>query len=416
VNTAHLIDPTAAHKFIKLIHERAAAAIAGMGDPRRPVLHLCSAAPDDTRFFHLAYNIGDIQHMAADALNDSEAGKNVFIEPRLVRPGLSHERGRLEATLAVFASVADGDVDTGKPFTAPVPASAIVQTSQTNEHSWYFLKRAIGAADAQELGKLMRQSAGGDHCSGNCVQPFRVAGCANYPDRKKAARGRIAVATSIKCITDKAYTADELRAHFSAAVPVLPTKQTPEPAVDCHSPAYSRAMAKAVLAAEPGADRSAAFMSAANHAVRGDLTADEFEALARQYPDGCAQKYIGDGRLKQEVARCYTKIVPGYATAYANEAQRRFMWHRNVIADSELGAGALRFAYLIAREPGNDRHVNISLQRAATELGIAKSTAQRGRDQLIKRRWLRLHAGAYALTRPYAGAYHCANENESENE
>src|SRR5262249_7150475 len=116
VNASDLIDPTAVHKFVALVHARAAAAIAGMGDPRRPVLHLCSAAPDDARFFHSAYNIGDVEHMAADALIDTAAGRNVFVEPRLCRPGLPHERGRLEATLAVFASVADGDADTGKPF------------------------------------------------------------------------------------------------------------------------------------------------------------------------------------------------------------------------------------------------------------------------------------------------------------
>jgi hypothetical protein len=186
VSTAHLIDPDAVIKFVGLIHERAAAAIAGMGDPRHPVLHLCSAAPDDSRFSTSAYNIGDVEHMAVDALTDSRAGKNVFIEPRLIRPGKpSYERGRLEATLAVFASVADGDVDTGRPFTATIPPSAIVQTSQTNEHSWYFLSRAIGADDAPELGKLMRQSAGGDHCSGNPVQPFRCAGCANYPGGRR---------------------------------------------------------------------------------------------------------------------------------------------------------------------------------------------------------------------------------------
>jgi hypothetical protein len=398
VNASDLIDPAAVHKFIALVHERAAAAIAGMGDLRRPVLHLCSAAADDTRFFHSAYNIGDIEHMAANALIDSEAGKNVFIEPRLVRPGRPVERGGLNATLAVFASVADSDSDTGKPFAATIPPSVVVETSPpANQHSWYFLTRAIGADDAQQLGKLMR-NAGGDHCSGNPVQPFRCCGTPNFPNRKKIERGRTVVPTRLLSITDRTYTADELRVHFSVAVPAPPTKQTPEPVMAVHSRAYSRGMAKAVLAAEPGADRSAQFMSAANHAVRGGLTADEFEALARQHLPGCAGKYAD--RLRQEIDRCYAKIMPGYATAYASEAQRRFMWHRYVIADPELGAGALRFAYLIAHEGGNDRHVSISLQKAASELSVTKSTAQRGRDQLVARKWLICIApSCYALGR-----------------
>ena len=400
MNTSDLIDPAAVHKFIALVHERAAAAIAGVNNARPAVLHLCSAAPDDARSFHSAYNIGDIEHMAADALIDSEAGKNVFVEPRLVRPDRpSERRGDLTSTLAVFASVADGDHDTKKPFTAPVPPSAIVQTSKTNEHSWYFFKRAIGYNDAQELGRLIRKSGcGGDACSGNCVQPFRVAGTVNYPNQKKVARGRVVVATSIKSITDVTYTADELRAHFSAAVPAPPTERTTERAAAVHSRAYSRGMAKAMLAAEPGGDRSAQFMAAANHAIRGGLTADEFEALARAHLSGCAGKYAD--RLRQEIDRCYTKIIPGYAPAYATEAQRRFMWHRHVIADPELGAGALRFAYLIVCESGNDRHVSISLAQAATELNVAKSTVQRGRDQLLARKWLiRVTPGGYALGR-----------------
>lgn len=388
MSNADLVNPAAVRQFITLIHERAAAAIAGVTNARPSVLHLCSAAPSDTRFYTSAFNTGDTEHMTEAALIDAAAGKNVFVEGRLVRPGRPTERGGLNATLAVFASVADSDSDTDKPFTACVPASAIVETSPpANQHNWYFLKRAIGADEAKELGALMRQN-GGDHCSGNPVQPYRCCGTPNFPNKKKIERGRTVVPTRLLSVTDRTYTADELRAHFSAAIPTAPTKQMAKPAAAVHSRAYSRGMAKAVLAAEPGADRSAQFMSAANHAVRGGLTANEFEALARQYPNGCARKYIGDGRLKQEVARCYSKVIPGYGMPYANEAQRRFMWHLKVTADLELSASALRFAALIVHNNSDDRHVRISLQEAADELGATKSTVQYGRDQLIARKWL----------------------------
>jgi hypothetical protein len=313
-NDMVLINPIAVHKFITLVHERAAAAIAGVGNARPAVLQLCSAAPDDSRFFHSAYNIGDVEHMAVDALVDSEVGKNVFIEPRLVRPGRPAERrGDLLTTLAVFASVADGDCDKNQPFTAPIPASAVVQTSERNEHSWFFLSRAVGYDDAQELGRLMRQSAGGDGCSGNCVQPFRVAGTINYPNRKKVARGRTPVATSIKYITNRIYSITELRAYFSTHHEQghhfhgdqLHHGHDGHGAVAAQSPRYSRGMAKAILAAEPGTDRSARFMAAAIHAVNGGLTADQFEALALQYPNGCARKY--HDRLRLEIDRCYAK-------------------------------------------------------------------------------------------------------------
>jgi hypothetical protein len=306
----HLIDRDSVYKFVSLIHERARAAIAGMGDPRRPVLHLCSAAPDDARFFHSAYNIGDIGHMADDALIDSEAGRNVYIEPRLIRPGMPHERGRLEATLAVFACVADSDADTGKVFTAPVPASVVIETSPpANAHSWYFLRRAIGADDAQELGRLMRQSSGGDSCSGNPVQPFRCAGTVGYPNRKKSERGRVVVPTRIQRLTGITYTIDELRAAFQPGVSE-PESPHVMPAVAVHCRSYSRSMAKMILAAAPGLDRSAQFMSAANHAARAGMTADEFEILARRFRDGCAGKYFESGdRLHVEIDRCFSKIA-----------------------------------------------------------------------------------------------------------
>ena len=75
-----------------------------------------------------------------------------------------------------------------------------------------------------------------------------------------------------------------------------------------HSRAYSRGMAKAILAAEPGIDRSARFMAAAMHAVNGGLTADQFQELALRYPDGCAGKY--HDRLRLEIDRCYAKAKP----------------------------------------------------------------------------------------------------------
>jgi hypothetical protein len=128
-------------------------------------------APNDTRFYHAPYNIGDVERMVTDALIEAEAGKNVFIEPRLVRPGRPIERGGLYDTQAVFASVGDSDADTNKRFSPRTPASVVIETSPGNEHSWYFLGPAIGVTDAVELGKMMRRSCG-DHCTGNPVQPL----------------------------------------------------------------------------------------------------------------------------------------------------------------------------------------------------------------------------------------------------
>jgi hypothetical protein len=305
-----LINRNEIYKFCELVHTRAAAAIAGMGDPRQPVMHLCSASPNDTRFFTATYRVGDFARMADDCISDNAAGRNCFVEGRLCRAGLPHERGRLEATLAIFGLCADSDRDAGKQFTAPIPASAVVETSPGtgNSHHWYFLRRAIGWGDGQEFRKLVGRSAGGDACSFVVTQPYRCAGTINWPSKTKAARGRVPVPTKIKCVTGITYTIDELRAAFQPSVVNTPDAM---PAVAFHSRGYSRSMVKMLLAAAPGLDRSAAFMSAANHAARAGMTADEFEILARRCSSGCAGKYIFEGgdRLTQEIARCYSKIA-----------------------------------------------------------------------------------------------------------
>jgi hypothetical protein len=307
-----LVDPTAVHKFVSLVHRRAAAAIDGMNPPPC-LLHLCSAAPNEERFYTSAFNIGDVEHMTEAALIDTHAGRNVFIEPRLIRPGRPNERGKLNATLAVFAVVADSDSDTGKPFVPSVPASVTVETSPPeNAHHWYFLKRAIGASDAQELGRMMREHDGGDHCSGVPTQPFRCVGTANYPDSKKIERGRVPVTTRIRDISRRLYMADELKEIFAKPRP-SPRRNLADGIAA--SAGYSRMKVQAILSAGPGDDRSAQFFSAVNHAVIAGVTPDQFERLCREYPYGCAWKYLEHrDRLREEIERAYNKI--------ANERQR----------------------------------------------------------------------------------------------
>src|SRR5215472_5597284 len=100
-----LIDANEARRFLELLHARAAAALC---DVRRPgVLHLVSMTPDDRGVSVSSFNIGDVDHMLDAALVHAEAGRNVYVETRTVRPGRPNERGKLEATIAVFALVID---------------------------------------------------------------------------------------------------------------------------------------------------------------------------------------------------------------------------------------------------------------------------------------------------------------------
>ena len=209
-----LLDEPTVRKFLELLHARAAAALC---DVRRPgVLHLVSMAPDDRGMSVSPFNIGDVDHMLETALIDAKAGRNVYVETRTVRPGRPNERGKLEATIAVFAFVIDCDADLGRGgHVNGDTASAIIETSPGNSHQWLFLEHAIGAAEAQALGIMIRKATSADHCTGVITQPYRVAGTVNYPDSKKIARGRITVPTRLVSVTNKTWTADVLIAAFT---------------------------------------------------------------------------------------------------------------------------------------------------------------------------------------------------------
>ena len=107
-----LNDAATVRNFFELLHTRAAAALRGVR--RHGVLRLVSMAPDDRGMSVSPFNIGDVDHMLETALIDAKAGRNVYVETRTVRPGRPNERGKLEATIAVFALVIDCDADKGR--------------------------------------------------------------------------------------------------------------------------------------------------------------------------------------------------------------------------------------------------------------------------------------------------------------
>jgi hypothetical protein len=190
-----LIDEPTVRAFLTLLHQRAAGALSHM---RRPgVLHLISIAADDPRGMTVSpFNIGDIDHMVAAALIDAKGGRNVFVEIRSVRPGLPHERKKIEATLGVFAMVIDRTGSDGDDND-----TAIVETGPDNFQEWLFLDRALDAADAKALGIAV-------------MRAYRVPGTPSYPDANERARDGVAVPTKLVRASNKLWTRDEVAAAF----------------------------------------------------------------------------------------------------------------------------------------------------------------------------------------------------------
>ena len=57
--------------------------------------------------------VGDVDAMAQAAIRSAKAGRNVYVEGRTITPGLPPgERGKIGATVGVFALVVDRDADT----------------------------------------------------------------------------------------------------------------------------------------------------------------------------------------------------------------------------------------------------------------------------------------------------------------
>jgi hypothetical protein len=280
-----LIDPKTIRKFLTLLHSRAAAALS---HERRPgVMQLVSVSPDDSGISTSAFAVGDVDSMLTAAITDARAGRNVYVETRTVRPGRPHERGRgkLESTIATFAFVIDHDADTGKAGHVNGDTT-VVETSPGNNHEWLFLFRALSAGDAKPLGDRIRKGSGADHGSGTITQPFRIPGTPNYPNAKKVARGRVTVPTKLIRVSDRLWTLAEIEAAFSidetqAAKTRPPRKAAGRLRTTPHS--VKRRLSRKV---NPETDRSAAFQSVVNAAVRAGMAPDDLETEMRKHPDG----------------------------------------------------------------------------------------------------------------------------------
>jgi hypothetical protein len=139
-----------------------------------------------------------VDRLVHDAVTDSAAGLNVYIEGRIVRSGLrGKKRGGLEDTVCVFALVVDSDADKSMAWT-PSAANCptmVVETSPGNQQYWFFFKEALHPTRARRLGEGLRAATSCDSDTGTVTQPYRVSGTVNYPNKAKIDRGRIVAPT-----------------------------------------------------------------------------------------------------------------------------------------------------------------------------------------------------------------------------
>jgi predicted transcriptional regulator len=300
------IHTSTVREFLQIISDQAKAATAGLERPG--VLQMSRLHPASEQLVPSRFLIGDVEHMVAAAISDSEAGHNVYIEGRTVREDLrGSARGTLEDTRAVFAITVDSDADKGMGWSPTVPVSMTVETSPGNYQYWFFLREAVTPQVGKALGERIRAATRTDHDTGNVVQPYRVAGTVNYPNAAKIRRGRVTVPTQL--IEFDPEQLPELEQVFPL----------PEASSEAGGAAQGNGYGDGDIAGIPADtlavirdgprqsdDRSHVFWNVIVALKRARWSIDGIAGLLEQYPDGIAKKYRG--RLRQEVERVYRKI------------------------------------------------------------------------------------------------------------
>jgi hypothetical protein len=202
IQVSDFVDHQHVRDFLTIINEQAARVTAGMTEPG--FMTLVRICPNTGNTLPQRFMIGDVDAMTLVAVRDAEAGFNVYVEVRTVRPGLrGRERGSIKDTYAVFALVRDNDTyDAKKTGTTGFDASLVVASSAKASHDWVFLPPGLSVEEVYAIGRGMKARCGGDANTGVITQPYRVAGTPNYPSAKK--RGRA---------TGRAHTRRALRRH-----------------------------------------------------------------------------------------------------------------------------------------------------------------------------------------------------------
>ena len=127
-------------EFLTILVSQAKAALTDVEKPG--YLQMSRLHPVDERLVPTRYRLDDLEGMIRTAVNDSNAGHNVYIEGRTVRETLRGTgRGTEEDTSAVFALVVDSDGDKDKGWTPTIRPSVTVATSPGNFQFWFFSRK-----------------------------------------------------------------------------------------------------------------------------------------------------------------------------------------------------------------------------------------------------------------------------------
>lgn len=308
-------DRETVRAFVTTVVAQAKAALNGKEIPG--FLQMSRVHPTSEDLVPTRYTLDDIERIVADAVADSNAGHNVYLEARIVSVNLRGKvRGKVEDTVAVFALVIDSDADKGRGWAPTVQPSMVVETSPGNFQYWFFFRKAVSAKLGQQLGERIRKVVCCDDDTGNVAQPYRVAGTVNYPNKKKAERGRVIVPTRIvEFDPEELWTPKRLLRAFQSPAAKVPTgvaadgrggAQPDEASIPTDT---MRVIREGSSASASNRHRGQIFWNVMTVLKPLGFTVDSIVNLLERYPDGIAVKY--EGRLRRQVEHVYQKIKVG---------------------------------------------------------------------------------------------------------
>jgi hypothetical protein len=300
------VDEAEVRRFLEIISAHAAQVVNGAD--RTGVLQLYRVNPaDEDMTVPSRFEIGDVETMVKTAIDDANAGHNVYIEARTVRTELRGlQRGAINDTVWVLGFVIDSDADKNMAGNVTAEPTLEVETSPGNGHLWYLLDRVIPAAQAKPIGEAVRKSAGADHDTGVITQGYRVAGTPNFPTTKKRERGRLAVEpTKIVAHSGRLWKPEDLLTAFPATVRIdeHTNNDTRDNGDETTLPDDLLQLIRNGV--DDTQDRSAVFHSVVAQLKKRRWSFEAIVSLFEKYPNGIAHKYTG--RIRDEVERSYDK-------------------------------------------------------------------------------------------------------------
>jgi len=203
------------------------------------------------------FAIGDYQTMAITAAAwAQEQHRNVYAPMAVLKEGIPN-RGKLPDYSHVLGVCADFDDENAGDYLnrLPVSPSLVIGSSAGRYQAMFIFDKPITTIDAKALAEALQAYSGCDACTKDVIHVWRVAGCKNWPNKKKVAEGRSPEPQAVTIVEPwfgNGVSADELPVATRVAPPPAPPSA---PVMPCSDHDWDAALA-ALATLDPNMSRS----------------------------------------------------------------------------------------------------------------------------------------------------------------